>query len=413
MKRFLAITLGAMLVLSSLTYGKGKIQNGIDSVKASQETSTTIKTETGSITKINREATTTEATTETTTSAHRAIAVGEENNSIVMNGSTYEYMGNTMVPLRGIAEALGYAVQWNSELKAVEISNDDVKVDFNTGVNSYVITKNKDLKAGTPVSLATAPVIKDGSTYVPLELFRMLNSQQYDIVIKNNTVVISPKTAEDVTEETTVVDNSLSLRGGEINKIDNGGKKQANADAKVDSDKKIVNETTTFSINKEATTESTTKAYVGGKNSVNPMVEYDTAAQAVFYIAATIFPAAAQAAAELKINLNTVDIEGYTLEHVYVVSGLILQLDYTNGSKDFSVRIAKGTDDISSDYKKYSTLAKYTVNGCLATLEGDKINYPKATWTDKTYTYAVTNNSNLKEHEMAKIANEVAYFVAK
>ena len=52
----------------------------------------------------------------------------------------------------------------------------------------------------------------------------MLNSQQYDIVIKNNTVVISPKTAEEVTEETTVVDNSLSLRGGEINKIDNGGK---------------------------------------------------------------------------------------------------------------------------------------------------------------------------------------------
>lgn len=66
----------------------------------------------------------------------------------------------------------------------------------------------------------------------------MLNSQQYDIVIKNNTVVISLKTAEEVTEETTVVDNSLSLRGGEINKIDNGGKKQANADAKVDSDKK-------------------------------------------------------------------------------------------------------------------------------------------------------------------------------
>lgn len=398
MKRFLAITLGAMLVLSSLTYGKGKIQNGIDNVKANQDTSTTIKTETGSVTKINKETKTTEATTEATTSAPRAIAVGEENNSIVMNGSTYEYMGNTMVPLRGIAEALGYDVEWNSELKAVEISNDDVKVDFNTGVNSYVITKNKDLKAGTPVSLATAPVIKDGSTYVPLELFRMINSQQYDIVIKNNTVVISPKTAEEVTEETTVVDNALSLRGGEINKVDNGGKKQANADAKVDSDKKIVNETTTFYISKEATTESTTKEYVGGKNSVNPMVEYDTAAQA---------------AAELKINLNTVDIEGYTLEHVYVVSGLILQLDYTNGSKDFSVRIAKGTDDISGDYKKYSTLAKYTVNGCLATLEGDKINYPKATWTDKTYTYAVTNNSNLKEHEMAKIANEVAYFVAK
>ena len=79
----------------------------------------------------------------------------------------------------------------------------------------------------------------------------MLNSQQYDIVIKNNTVVISPKTAEEVTEETTVVDNALSLRGGEINKVDNGGKKQANADAKVDSDKKIVNETTTLSAKRQ------------------------------------------------------------------------------------------------------------------------------------------------------------------
>ena len=36
MKRFLAITLGAILLVSSLTYGKGKIQNVIDSVKASQ-----------------------------------------------------------------------------------------------------------------------------------------------------------------------------------------------------------------------------------------------------------------------------------------------------------------------------------------------------------------------------------------
>lgn len=69
MKRFLAITLGAMLVLSSLTYGKGKIQNGIDSVKASQKQVQQLKLKTGSITKINREATTTEATTEATTSA--------------------------------------------------------------------------------------------------------------------------------------------------------------------------------------------------------------------------------------------------------------------------------------------------------------------------------------------------------
>ena len=396
MKRFLAITLGAMLVLSSLTYGKGKIQNGADKVKNQQDTSTTIKTETGSITKINKETTTVEDTTETTTSAPRAIAVEGNSNSITVEGSAFEYMGNTMVPLRGIAEALGYTVEWNTELKAVEISNGEVKVAFNTGVNSYTITKNNGLS--TPIALSTASVIKDGSTYVPLELFRMISLQNYDIGIKNNTVIISQKVVEEITEETTIEDNTLSLKKENLNKVDNGGKKQASDNAKVEGDKNIVKETTTFSINAEAITEATTKSYIDGKNSVNPMVEYDTATKA---------------AAELKINLNTVDVDGYSLEHIYVVSGLILQLDYTNGEKEFSVRIAKGTDDISGDYKKYSNLARYTVNGCLATLEGDKIDYPKATWKDNTYTYSITSNSNLKEHEMAKIANEVAYFVAK
>ena len=121
----------------------------------------------------------------------------------------------------------------------MKFSNNDVKVDFNTGVNSYSITKNKDLKAGTPISLATAPVIKDGSTYVPLELFRMLNSQQYDIVIKNNTVVISPKTAEEVTEETQLWIIHFHLEVEKLTKLITVEKKQANADAKVDSDRKL------------------------------------------------------------------------------------------------------------------------------------------------------------------------------
>lgn len=395
MKRFLAVSLVALMALSNIAFAsvKGTIVNG--EKKTQPDTSTTTKTETGSITKINQPTTTTEETTETTTSAPKAISVGGKDSSVTLSSSAFEYLGNTMVPLREIAEALGYTVSWNGEVKAVELTGNGVNVEFNAGINSYAISKGQG--AATPVSLGTAPVIKNSVTYVPLMLFRMIDSGNNDIILRNDTVVISPKVKETSTETTT--SNVMELGDSKKKNIDNGGKKQAAANSKEEDAKRIVNETTTFQISSEAATEATTSGEKAiGKNSVNPMVEYDSAA-----IAAT----------ELGIKLNTVDIEGYTLDKVYIVSGQILQLDYTKADNNISVRIGKGTDDVSGDYRKYMGLSKYTINGCLVALEGDRVNFPKATWTDKTYAYSITNDGNMKEHELVEIVKQAAYFVEK
>lgn len=67
----------------------------------------------------------------------------------------------TMIPLREVAEGLGYKVTWNKESKSAEIQR---------GPQWSLITIGKDSYnfARMHIELGTAPVLKDSKTYVPL-----------------------------------------------------------------------------------------------------------------------------------------------------------------------------------------------------------------------------------------------------
>lgn len=67
-----------------------------------------------------------------------------------------------MIPLRPIAEALGYTVTWNDEDQSVELSKEAQWARLKLGEDNYSFAKML-------VKLGTAPEIKDGSTYVPLD----------------------------------------------------------------------------------------------------------------------------------------------------------------------------------------------------------------------------------------------------
>ena len=70
-----------------------------------------------------------------------------------------------MVPLRAIAEALGYEVEWDAATKSVTIG---AHISLTIGMDAYSYAKM------APIELQAAPVIVDGSTYVPLSFFRMV-----------------------------------------------------------------------------------------------------------------------------------------------------------------------------------------------------------------------------------------------
>lgn len=70
--------------------------------------------------------------------------------------------GVVMVPLRAIAEALGYEVSWNAEQMQASLG---ITMSLKIGEDSYIFARM------APIELGTAPALVNGHTYVPLSFF--------------------------------------------------------------------------------------------------------------------------------------------------------------------------------------------------------------------------------------------------
>lgn len=103
---------------------------------------------------------------------------GEKLDLSKLNVSHYMYTENenTLVPLRVIAEKMGYTVSWDDKEKEVKVGNDEWEVVFNIGVDSYYgVTKIKDAVGMTaPQSYGVLPKIADNTTYVPAKMFELM-----------------------------------------------------------------------------------------------------------------------------------------------------------------------------------------------------------------------------------------------
>ena len=74
----------------------------------------------------------------------------------------YNADGLIMVPVRAIAEALGFTVHWDEAARMVVLNN---FITFEPGKDYYTYARM------APFTLGAAPELKDGRTYVPLKLF--------------------------------------------------------------------------------------------------------------------------------------------------------------------------------------------------------------------------------------------------
>jgi hypothetical protein len=71
--------------------------------------------------------------------------------------------GVVMVPLRAAAEALGYEVTWDGGTQTVFLNS---AISLQIDRDSYVYMRM------APITLGTAPVLRDSHTFVPLDYFR-------------------------------------------------------------------------------------------------------------------------------------------------------------------------------------------------------------------------------------------------
>lgn len=104
--------------------------------------------------------------------------------------------GTVMVPVRALAEALGFKVTWNNG--EVNINDGEMQCDLRIGEENYfVYTAIKDaVGMSSPFTLGSAPVLKNDKTYVPVKLFVPLFGNNDATVQITDTTVTIDKDAE-------------------------------------------------------------------------------------------------------------------------------------------------------------------------------------------------------------------------
>lgn len=118
---------------------------------------------------------------------------------IVVKGKTMPVQtisvnGCTMAPVRAICEALGFKVTWNAD-RSININNGEMQSDLRIGDNSYVVYTAVEGMAGmsAPFSLGSAPVIKNNTAYVPIDLFvPLFGNDPATVKTSGDTITINP-----------------------------------------------------------------------------------------------------------------------------------------------------------------------------------------------------------------------------
>ena len=118
---------------------------------------------------------------------------------IVVKGKTMPVQtisvnGCTMAPVRAIAEALGFKVTWNAD-RSININNGKMQSDLRISDNSYVVYTAVEGMAGmsAPFSLGSAPIIKNNTAYVPIDLFvSLFGNDPATVKTSGDTITINP-----------------------------------------------------------------------------------------------------------------------------------------------------------------------------------------------------------------------------
>ena len=80
-----------------------------------------------------------------------------------------------MIPLRAVAEKLGFKVTWDAEHQGIALDNGEVNTIVYIGEDNYYMASSTAIGMSAPTALGAAPILKNGTTYVPAEMFNILN----------------------------------------------------------------------------------------------------------------------------------------------------------------------------------------------------------------------------------------------
>lgn len=111
--------------------------------------------------------------------------------AVEVDGEQVDVRACVMVPLRAMAEKLGFAVTWDNGV--VTVTGTERYIQLTIGENQYFAAPTQEGMTGASLfSLSCAPYVVDGSTYVPVELFdTLLGCEEGTVTLEGNMVKIN------------------------------------------------------------------------------------------------------------------------------------------------------------------------------------------------------------------------------
>lgn len=118
--------------------------------------------------------------------------------SITLNGTSLDlhdleitvHNGNVMIPLRKVAEALGFTITWEGSTSTANIDNGTIKTSLQVGFDNYYKASSTRLGLSKPIQYGTPPMLIEGNVYVPAQLFNLLFSNTDSVVINDGVLNI-------------------------------------------------------------------------------------------------------------------------------------------------------------------------------------------------------------------------------
>ena len=119
--------------------------------------------------------------------------------AVQVDGEPVPVRACVMVPLRAVAERLGFTVAWDNG--AVTVTGPERYARLTVGEDQYFAAPVQEGMLGASLfSLGCAPYVSNGSTYVPVELFSaVLGCREGTVTLEENTVRIAADTASENT----------------------------------------------------------------------------------------------------------------------------------------------------------------------------------------------------------------------
>ncbi len=313
-----------------------------------------------------------------------------------------EAEADVVLPLRTVAEALGFKVFWDNGQTFVE--KDNLTMSLIVGDTRYIITRTEKDGSVTDLSMyLPAPYLRNNETYVPAVAFTYMLEDGQKLVSSGTALVVGgegvidesdedykkymkenkkEEIKESEPEETVISEPEESASEGDILWFDESA---AEEDTESITWENVPSD--------EALAESAPAESVGAIHAKSEFENYSTLREA-------------SDAAGVTLSLPNVGTR-YDSVAYRAVPGQVLEVIYGSEGRE-ALRLRKGTGrrDVSGDYSSYATVKTIKVDDINVRMKGNGSLMRLATWERGGHAYAAIARAPLTIAEMMAIVRE-------